>query len=390
MDLEAIQRQLQAEGADGWLFFDHHHRDPIAYQVLGLEAGRHVSRRWYYWLPAQGEPVKLTNRIEHWMLDSLPGEKVVYSSWREQRERLGEILSGSENIAMQYSPDCMIPYVSLVDAGTIDLIRGLGKQVVSSASLVQTFQATWDADQLEMHEEAGRRVDATREAAFARIGEKLKAGETVREYEIAQFILDRFREQGLATQDGPIVGVNANSGNPHYAPARDSSAEIRPGDFVLIDLWAKLDKPRAVYYDITWTGFCGEQAPEKIQQVFEIVTRSRDAALDAVDAAMREGRRLAGWEVDDITRGVITEAGYGEAFVHRTGHSIGENVHGNGVNIDNLETRDDRPIGPRLCFSIEPGIYLPEFGVRSEIDCYVFEGGAKATGAVQREIVRIV
>ena len=240
-----------------------------------------------------------------------------------------------------------------------------------------------------MHEQAGRLVDATRAAAFARIGEKQAAGETVREYEIARFILDRFRADGLVTQDGPIVGVNANSGNPHYAPSPESSAEIRPGDFVLIDLWAKLDKPRAVYYDVTWTGFCGEQAPEKIRQVFDIVTRARDAALEAIDAAMREGRRLEGWQVDDVTRGVISDAGYGEAFVHRTGHSIGENVHGNGVNIDNLETRDERPITPRLCFSIEPGVYLQEFGVRSEIDCYVFEGGAKATGEVQREIVRV-
>ncbi|MEZ5361597.1 MAG: M24 family metallopeptidase [Bryobacterales bacterium] len=284
----------------------------------------------------------------------------------------------------------MIPYVSLVDAGTVEMVRGLGKDVLSSASLVQAFEAVWSAEQLAMHEEAGRRVDAIRAAAFARIGHKLKAGETVREHEIAQFILDQFAAQSLVTQDGPIVGVNANSGNPHYAPDPAGSAEIKPGDFVLIDLWAKLDKPKAVYYDITWTGFCGETAPEKIREVFDVVTRSRDAALEAVDKAMREGRQIAGWEVDDVTRGVITAAGYGEAFVHRTGHSIGENVHGNGVNIDNLETRDERPIVPGVCFSIEPGVYLPEFGVRSEIDCFVLEGGAKATGEVQRELVRVL
>jgi Xaa-Pro aminopeptidase len=389
MDLDAIQESLRAEGLDGWLFFDHHHRDPIAYQVLGLEAGRHVSRRWYYWIPASGEPVKLTHRIEHWMLDALPGRKVVYSGWREQRERLADVLEGATKVAMQYSPECMIPYISLVDGGTIELVRGLDKVIVSSASLVQIFEAVWSAGQLEMHLEAGRRVDAIRAAAFARIGDKLKAGETVREYEIAQFILERFREEQLATQDGPIVGANAHSGNPHYAPDPQASAEIKPGDFVLIDLWAKLDRPRAVYYDITWTGFCGDDPPEKIREVFDVVTRARDAALDAVDQAMRDNRPLAGWEVDDVTRGVIAKAGYGEAFVHRTGHSIGENVHGNGVNIDNLETRDERPIIPGLCFSIEPGVYLPEFGVRAEIDCYVFEGGAKATGEVQRELVRI-
>jgi Xaa-Pro aminopeptidase len=389
MDLDAIQQQLRAEGVDGWLFFDHHHRDPIAYSVLGLEADRHVSRRWYYWIPASGEPVKLTHRIEHWMLDALPGRKVVYSGWHEQRGRLDDILHGSAKLAMQYSPECMIPYISLVDAGTIELIRALGKKVVSSASLVQTFEAVWSAEQLEMHLEAGRRVDSILAAAFARIGEKQRAGETVREYEIAQFILDQFHANQLATQDGPIVGVNANSGNPHYAPDPASSSEIRRGDFVLIDLWAKLDRPHAVYYDITWTGFCGEDPPEKVRQVFDIVTRARDAALETVDQAMRAGRPLAGWQVDDITRGVITDAGYGEAFVHRTGHSIGENVHGNGVNIDNLETRDERPIVPGLCFSIEPGIYLPEFGVRAEIDCFVQEGGARATGEVQRELVRI-
>ena len=390
MDLDAIQKQLREEALDGWLFFDHHHRDPIAYSVLGLEADRHVSRRWYYWIPTSGEPVKLTHRIEHWMLDALPGRKVVYSGWREQRERLADVLQGASKVAMQYSPECMIPYISLVDAGTVELMRALGKQVVSSASLVQTFEAVWTAEQLAMHEEAGRRVDGIRAAAFGLIGAKLRAGETVREHDIARFILDQFEENQLVTQDGPIVGVNANSGNPHYAPPAVGSAEIRRNDFVLIDLWAKLDRPEAVYYDITWTGFCGENPPEKIREVFGVVTRARDAALAAVDQAMKAGSRLEGWQVDDVTRGVITDAGYGEAFVHRTGHSIGENVHGNGVNIDNLETRDERPVVPGVCFSIEPGVYLPEFGVRSEIDCYVFEGGAKATGEVQRELVRIV
>ena len=390
MDLDAIQSQLHAEGVDGWLFFDHHHRDPIAYRVLGLEAGRHVSRRWYYWIPAAGEPVKLTHRIEHWMLDALPGRKVVYSGWREQRERLADILQGAAKIAMQYSPDCMIPYISLVDAGTIEIIRALGKEVVTSASLVQSFEAVWSADQLEMHVEAGRRVDAIRAAAFALIGDKLKAGQTVREHEIAQFILDRFEAEELLTQDGPIVGVNANSGNPHYAPDPQTSAEIKSGDFVLIDLWAKLNRPGAVYYDITWTGFCGDSPPEKVREVFAVVTRARDAALDAVDQAMRRNQPVAGWQIDDVARSVISQAGYGDAFVHRTGHSIGENVHGNGVNIDNLETRDERPIIPGLCFSIEPGIYLSEFGVRAEIDCYVSNGGAKATGEVQRDLVRIL
>ncbi len=389
MNLAEIQQQLREHEVDGWLLFDHHLRDPIAYRVLGLPAEGHVSRRWYYWIPASGDPAKLVHKIEDWKLDDLPGAKRMYSSWSSQHEELKAMLGDATRLAMQYSPNCMIPYVSLVDGGTIDLLRSLGKEVVTSASLVQYFEARWSGDQRDTHFEAGRRVDAILREAFKRIRSKIDSEGEAQEFEIAQFICKRFEEREMLTADGPIVGVNANSGNPHYAPSAESSQPIRDGDFVLIDLWAKLDKPHSVYYDITWTGYCGATPPERIRTVFDVVSASRDKAVSFVDNAIRQARKVAGWQVDDVTRGHISDAGFGEYFVHRTGHSIGEEVHGNGANIDNLETRDERPIIPRTCFSIEPGVYLPEFGVRSEIDCYVDSSGARATGAVQNEIVRI-
>ncbi len=389
MDLSAIQRQIRAHGHSGWLLFDHHVRDPIAYRVLGLDSSDHVSRRWYYLIPAAGDPVKLVHAIEDARLDSLPGSKRAYSSWQSHHARLAEMLGGMRTVAMQYSPQCMIPVVSLVDAGTVDLVRSLGVEVVSSAALVQHFEARWTARQRDGHWEAGRRVDTVLRQAFRRIREEIDTVGASSEYSIAQFILDRFEASGLVTSSAPIVAVNASSGDPHYGPTRDRSRPIRQGDFVLIDLWAKLDSPGSVYYDITWTGYCGDRPPERIQKVFDIVVAARDAALRAADSAVRGGTPIAGWEIDAAGRAVIDAAGYGEMFVHRLGHSIGEEVHGNGANMDNLEMRDDRPLIPDTCFSIEPGIYLPEFGVRSEIDCFVSSDRAAATGSVQAEIVRI-
>jgi Xaa-Pro aminopeptidase len=289
---------------------------------------------------------------------------------------------------MQYSENCMIPYVSLVDAGTVELVRSLGKEVVSSASLVQYFEARWTEAQFAQHKEAGVAVDVTRREAFELIGERQKAGQEITERQVADFILQRFSERGLVTASGPIVAVNANSGDPHYTPGEPSSP-IFENDFVLIDMWAKLNQPGAVYYDVTWTGYCGAEPRGDIQLVFEAVRDARDAGLAAVDKAIREGRPIAGFEVDDVVRKVISDNGYGDFFIHRTGHSIGEDVHGNGANMDNLETHDDRPIIPGTCFSIEPGVYLDSFGVRSEINCYVSASGAVATGEVQQEIVPI-
>ncbi len=390
MNLEEIQEQLEAADLDGWLLYDHHGRDPIAYRVMGMDMPVHVSRRWYYWIPAQGEPVKLANRVEPKMIDQPPGSKRMYSRWQEQREILAEMLSGAKRVAMQFSPDCMIPAISLVDGGTIDLIRGLGIDVVSSASLAQYFEARWDDDQVEMHFEAGRRVDRVRREAFELIATRLRLGSPVNEYEVVQFILGRFGEEGLVTASGPAVCVNQNSGNPHYGPTAEAHSPIERGDFVLIDLWAKLDRRHSVYYDVTWTGFCGAEPPSAIQNVFKIVTEARDLALEAVDSAVRGGREIRGFEVDDVTREHIGKAGFADSFVHRTGHSIGEEVHGNGANLDNLETHDERPLIACTCFSIEPGVYLDSFGVRSEIDCFVSDSGAEATGEVQRRIVPIV
>ena len=389
MNLAQIQAELRAQNLDGWLFFDHHRRDPIAYRVLGFEPRRHVTRRWFYLLPAEGEPVKLVHRIEDWMLDALPGARQVYSGWRELREALGRMLAGRRRVAMQYSPDCMIPYVSLVDAGTVELVRSLGVEVATSAGLVQRFEACWRPEQLEMHLEAGRRVDQARREAFEEIGRRVQAHGSVEEVAVRDFVRERFASLGLVAEDGPIVGVNANSGNPHYEPTPESTSPIRAGDFVLLDMWAKLDRPGAVYYDITWTAFLGQAPPAEIERVFGIVREARDRAVEFVRSAVADGRAICGYQVDDAARGIIAAEGFGDRFTHRTGHSIGEEVHGNGANMDNLETHDDRTLVAGTCFSIEPGIYLPQFGVRSEVNVYVGEREARVTGEKQSEIVLI-
>ena len=386
MDLEKLQNEIAAQKLDGWLFFDHHQRDPLAYRVLGLPT-RMATRRWYYFIPAHGEPAGLEHRIERGMLASLPGEKTAYSSWTEQAAGLRKLLAGRKRVAMQYSPHCAIPYVAMVDAGTIELVRSIGVEVVTSAELVQAFEARWTPEALESHLEAGRRVDRVRAAAFELIRERTRNRAALDELEVKQFVLDSFAKAGMITDHGPIVGVNANASNPHYEPGEGVSSPIRQGDFVLLDLWAKLDRPGAVYYDITWTAFCGEQPTEEMRNVFAVVTGARDAAVKRVQEAVAAGRPLCGYEVDDVARGFIDSRGFGSYFTHRTGHSIGQDVHGNGANIDNLETHDDRRVAPWTCFSIEPGVYLPEFGVRSEVNVFVGDKDARVTGEVQRELV---
>ncbi len=389
MNLEAVQEALRSAGLDGWLFFDHHARDPLAYRILGLPAGQTVTRRWYYLVPATGEPRGLVHNIEASVLDALPGEKRRYSSWSAQRDGLAHLLSGCRRVAMQYSPECAVPYVAMVDAGTVELIRSAGAEVASSADLVQQFEARWSAANLEQHLEAGRKVDEIRRDAFRLVGEKQRAGERITEYAVQQFIRKRFTTAGLKTDHGPIVGVNENSGNPHYEPSAEVSKEIRKGDWLLIDMWARSAAPDGVYYDITWTGFCGIEPPERIRNVFEIVKGARNRAVRFIQDAVRAGRELRGFEVDDIARGWIRDKGFEERFVHRTGHSIGSEVHGAGANMDNLETHDERRIIPWTCFSIEPGIYLPEFGVRLEVNVFVGDREARVTGEVQQEIVLI-
>ncbi len=389
MNIAAIQDELRRQQIDGWLFFDHHYRDPLAYRVLGLSADLHVTRRWYYLIPAQGDPAGLVHRIESGNLAALPGHKLQYSSWLEQRSGLAQLLAGRGRVAMQYSPDCAIPYVSLVDAGTVELVRGLGAEVVSSAELIQAFEARLDDAALESHLEAGRRVDRVRAAAFALIGERIRAGISIDEIEVRDFIMARFTESGLYTDHGPIVGVNAHSGNPHYSPEPATNQPILAGDFVLIDMWAKLQQLGAIYYDITWTGFCGDTVPERIQTVFEAVRTARDTAVEFVQNAFARSQIIQGYQVDDAARGSIERSGFGPNFVHRTGHSIGIETHGNGANMDNLETHDERKVMPWSCFSIEPGIYLPDFGVRLELNIFIDAEKPRVTGAVQRELIRI-
>jgi Xaa-Pro dipeptidase len=391
MELAGIQTALRQQSLDGWLFFDHHERDPLAYRILGFRPVRHVTRRWYYFIPAQGEPRGLVHRIEAGMLDALPGVKSVYSSWQTQSTGLTAILGGAGRVAMQYSALCAIPYVSMVDGGTVELVRSLGPEVVSSADLIQLFEARWSEAQLAGHLEAGRRVDEVRRAAFAEVGRRLKANERLTEWDIKGFVLSGFERAGLFTDHGPIVAVNANASNPHYEPTQEQHLPIRIGDVVLLDMWARLAEPSgSVYYDITWTGFAGASAPDEVVNVFNVVAGARDAAIEKVQVATSQRQPIAGYQVDDAARGYIAAAGLGEYFVHRTGHSIGQDVHGTGANMDNLETHDVRPLIARTCFSIEPGIYLPKFGIRSEVNVYVGEDEAIVTGEKQQAMVAIL
>jgi Xaa-Pro dipeptidase len=389
-DIHAIQAELKAAKLDGWLFYDHHHRDPIASRVLGLGEDGMATRRWFYYIPARGEPRKLVHRIEHGMLDSLGGRKYVYSGWEELHKTLPKLLSGSKKIAMQYSPENNIPYIGLVDAGTVELIRKLKKTVVSSADLVQKFEASWSREQLESHLEAGRIIDRVRQGAFEQAAASVSDGKPLTEFELQQWMLDRFRANGLVTAEPPIAAVQPNNGNPHYEPKQGESRLIRAGDLLLLDIWAKSDRPGSVYYDITWVGYLGERVPDSYAKIFRIVRQARDRAVDFVKESVAKSKKIYGWEVDRIARETIRKAGYGKYFVHRTGHSIGQDVHGNGANMDGLETKDDRKIVPHTCFSIEPGIYLPEFGIRSEVNVYVDEHEARVTGAIQEEILPLL
>jgi Xaa-Pro dipeptidase len=388
MDLSAIQSTLRERNIDAWLFYDHHHRDPIAYRVLGLPTSLMVTRRWFYLIPAEGEPVKLVHKIEAGHLDSLPGKKFQYSGWQELFEQLKSILAKHRDLAMQYSPNNSVFTVSLVDAGTVDLLRGLGKNIVSSADLVAQFESTWTDEQIDSHFAARNSIDSIVEASFKEIGKRVRNGGT-KEHEIQQWFREAFERENLLADDPPIVAVNQNAGNPHYEPRSDRPVPIREGDLVLLDVWGKKNTAGAVYYDITWMGFVGKAPSDKMRQVFEIVRDARDAGVKTVTEAIKAGKRIAGWEVDRATRNHIKKAGYGDYFIHRTGHSIGTDVHSNGANMDDLEIHDERQILPNSCFSIEPGIYLPEFGVRSEVNMLVRPKSAEVTGKIQREIVTI-
>ena len=388
MNLPAIQAALRERNIDAWLFYDHHHRDPIAYRVLGVPQSLMVTRRWFYLIPAEGEPVKLVHKIESGHLDSLPGSKHQYAGWQELFESIKAMLAPHRDIAMQYSPNNLVFTISLVDAGTVDIIRGLGKNVVSSADLIAQFEATWTDEQIQSHFSARDAIDRITAEAFKEIGHRARNGGTT-EHAVQQWFMEAFARENIITDDPPVVAANANSGNPHYEPRADRPTPIREGDFVLLDVWGKKNTPGAVYYDITWTGFVGKAPSDKQRQIFEIVRDARDAGVKKVQSAIAAGKPIAGWEVDRATRGHIKDKGYGQYFIHRTGHSIGTDVHSNGANMDDLEIHDERQILPNSCFSIEPGIYLPEFGVRSEVNVLVRPKSAEVTGKIQQEIVTI-
>jgi len=393
MNIEVMQTAIREAGFDGWLFYDHHHRDPIAGRILGLDEKAHITRRWYYFVPASGAPRKLVHRIEQSRLDELPGAKGTYSSWQELARGLEAMLAGARTLAMQYSPNNAIMYVSMVDAGTVEFLRSLGKRIVSSADLVSQFEAVLSEEQIASHGVSQRAIDIILAEGWRKIARTLRpatgtAG-ALTEFELAQWLCTAMRNEGLVWENGPNVSVNANSSDSHYEPTVERSARIREKDFVLIDIWARVNKPGSIFYDITWTGIVGREPTDREQRVFEIVRNARDAAISAVEAAFAEGRPIRGFEADDAAREVIRAAGFGEFFTHRTGHNIAQELHGSGAHLDNLETHDERRLLPNTCFSVEPGIYLPDFGVRSEVNMLTAPGKAWVTGRIQQELVRI-
>jgi Xaa-Pro aminopeptidase len=386
-DLARVQSALKQFGLDGWLLFDFRGSNVLARRVLGLEHAPVQSRRFAYCIPAVGSPRKLAHRIEPGSLDHLPGEKTVYLSWQQFESGLATLTSGLKTVAMEYSP--RNPYVSKVDAGTVEAVRATGCTVVPSGDLIQVFEATWDDEQWAMHLEAARWTDAAFPRVWKFIADAVRANRHVTERMVADEIMRHFGEHGMTTYHPPIVGVGPHSGDPHY---EFGDTPIEAGSFVLVDLWAKLDKPRAVYSDLTRVACVGETVPEKYEHLFQIVAAARDAAIARVKDAFAKNEPIQGKDVDAAGRAVIVAAGFGEAFVHRIGHSIGQETHGNGANMDSLEVPEDRRVLPGTCFSIEPGIYLPEFGVRSEVNVFVdSKGTVHVTGGeLQRSVVPIL
>jgi Xaa-Pro aminopeptidase len=390
-DLDAIQAALREFGLGGWLLYDFRGSNLPARRVLDLEGKPAGTRRFLYAIPARGLPGKLVHRIESGALDHLPGERTVYMRWQEWEAGVAALVKGLGRVAMEYAPRGGNPYVGRVDAGTVELVRSCGAEIVSSGDLVQRFEAAWDDDQWRMHRAAEAQTRAAYARAWGFIAERTGPGGTVGEAEVQAAILDHFHEFGLTTYSPPIVAVGPHSGDPHYEPHREADTPIRQGDFVLVDLWARLDQPRAVYSDLTRVGYVGTSVPDRYQEIFQIVADARDAAIERVRSALAAGQPLRGWEVDAAARRVIDAAGYGAYFVHRTGHSIGQETHGNGANMDDLETHDERLVLRRTCFSIEPGIYLPEFGVRSEVNVYIgADGTVHVTGGLQSRVVPIL
>ncbi len=392
MNIPKVQDAIQKQGVDGWLLYDFRNRDPLALKIMGMDPKKYSSRRWYYFVPAAGEPVKLVSMVEQTMLDHLPGNKLTYRTWKALHQQIKKMLGAAKTVAMNYSPMNNIPYVAMVDAGTVELVRSLGFEVVSAADLIQQFEAVIDDKGFKSHSDAGEIVLQIKDEAFAKITESIRTETPLSEYELQQYIMQRFEQEGLTCEGhGPIVGINEHPANPHFEPKKEISYIFKPGDTVLIDLWAKQTIPGSIYYDVTWCGYVGKNPPAKYVEIFNTVRDARKAATQFVVDRFDAGEPCYGWEVDDVCRAVVQKAGYGDYFVHRTGHSIGENVHGNGANIDNMETKDERTLVPGLCFSIEPGIYLEgEMAARSEIDvCVLPDGEVKVFGDQQEDLILV-
>lgn len=393
MNLMDLQSALLQEGLDGWLFYDFRQSNPIAYQILGLSQHVFYSRRWFYFVPVQGTPTALISAVEAHVLRDLPGQRLVFQTWQEMREHLATLLTGRKRVAMEYSPMNAIPYMARVDAGTVELVRSYGVEVVSSANLAQRFVAQLSEAQMEGHREAGRRLIAAKDQLFAQLGDDLRQGVALDEYGVQQRFVALIRAQGLVSADTPLIAVNGNASNPHYHPSEQMNTPIRRGDLVLFDFWARLPGDDAIFGDYTWMGFAGtrEEIPARQREIFELVRAARDAGVTFIRTRLAAGQQVQGGEADDVVRKVIADAGYGRYFVHRTGHNIGTSDHGNGAHLDNFETQDARPLLPATCCSVEPGIYLPEFGVRSEINLLIGERTVEVTGVpAQMEITPLL
>jgi Xaa-Pro aminopeptidase len=391
LPIEAVQRALKEEKLDGWLLYDFHGSNPIAARLSGLaSSGKMATRRWYYFVPATGAPRGLVHAIERHNLDDLPGEKRVYAGREQLAAGLQDLLKGVGRVAMEYSPGNAIPYVSRVDAGTIETVRQCGASVVSSGDLAQRFEAVWTDAALATHVAASERLYRIKDRAFDLIRQRSAAGAPLTEIEVQDAMVEWFAEEGLIADTPPNVSAQENAGNPHYQASSAEHRAIRPNEAVLIDLWGKLTTPGAVYADITWVGFTGRNVPSDFSAAFAAVRDGRDAAVALVQAAAREGRDLRGFEVDRACRAVVDSAGFGAQFIHRTGHSLGEEVHGNGVHMDDYETHDDRRLLPGTGFTIEPGVYTDRYGVRTEINMFVGEREARVTGPLQQEVVLLI
>lgn len=389
-DITAFQSALREAGADGWLFYDFRRSNAIAHRVLELSPHAFFTRRWFYFVPAQGAPVAIVSAVEAHALASLPGELRVYRTWGELRSLLAEVLSNARRVAMEYVPLNAIPYCSLVDAGTVELVRSLGPEVVSSADFAQQFEAVLSEAQIESHRRAGVALQRAGDRIYTWIRERLLAGAALTEYDIQQELTGYMRSEGLEVWDDemPLVAVNGNAANPHYSPTASRHAPARQGDVLLIDFSAPLAEPGAVVADYTWMAFLGERVPQRVDDLFQIIRQARDTGVEMLRNAFQSNTRIEGFTVDDAVREVVTKAGYGAAFVHRTGHNIGERVHGNGAHLDNLETHDTRPLLVNTCVSMEPGIYLPDedIGLRTEVNVLLLPGTIEVTGWEQREV----